>query len=414
MLLARLLALVILMLAVRASAGEWPQFLGPDRTGVAQEKNLAASWPEDGPKVLWSFDLQQGFGGSAVVGSEVFFMDRTAEAGSEQDILYCLDLATGKEKWKVQYDAPGKVNFPGPRCTPSVDEDVVVAVGPMGHMKCIDRKTQKVLWTMNILKDFNTKMPSWGVAQSPVIYKDMVIFAPQSAEVGVMAVNKKTGKPAWQSQTIGRMSYSSAVIETFQGTTQVVMASGQSIVGIDIADGKILWKYEDWQSKHPIPTVTHIGKGKFFITSGYGAGCAMFQVTKDADWSSETLFKNGNCQTQMHNALLFEDHLYANSTAGQHGLVCLDLKGEVLWQSKALGKTFDIGGPLLIADGMIYIMDGGSGTLHLLKATPKGYEELAKAQVLKGKQVWAPMAISNGKLLCRDQKELKCLDVSGK
>jgi outer membrane protein assembly factor BamB len=201
-------------------------------------------------------------------------------------------------------------------------------------------------------------------------------------------------------------------VTTIDKVTQVVMTSAKCTVGVDVETGKILWTYDGWSSRNPIPTATCIGDGRLLLTSiaSYKSDCAMFRPQlKDGQWTVEELFKNDNCQSQMHNALLYEKHLYASSAANGKGLICMDLDGNVLWDSNG---GYDSGSNLVIADGMIYIMDGGKGILHLVKASPDGYQELAKAQVLHRSPVWAPMAIADGKLLCRDQKQLKCLDIA--
>ena len=399
----------LLLVSTFAMAGDWPQFQGPQRDGLSPEKGLAASWPKEGPKELWTFDLNPGYGGAAVQGGKVYIMDRI---GDDKDVVYCLDLATGKKLWDCSYDAPGKVDHPGSRSTPALDDKHVYTMGPMGDLYCIDLETHSPVWHANILKDFNGKPARWAVTQSPALYKDWVIVAPQGGKAGVAALEKLTGKVAWTSDPIGPPSYVSPLVTTIDKVTQVVMTSAKKTVGVDIETGKILWTYDGWSSRNPIPTATPIGDGRLFLTSTatYKSDCAMFRPQlKDGKWTVEQLFKNDDCQSQMHNALLYEKHLYAGSAANRKGLICMDLDGNVLWDSKG---GYDNGSNLVIADGMIYIMDGAKGVLHLVKATPDSYQELAKAPVLRRGPVWATMAIADGKLLCRDQKQLKCLDIA--
>jgi outer membrane protein assembly factor BamB len=134
---------------------------------------------------------------------------------------------------------------------------------------------------------------------------------------------------------------------------------------------------------------------------------------KDGAWTVEDVFQTLDCQSQMHNGILYDKYLYIHSGGNNKGLLCMDLDGKIKWSQGGLN---DIGGDLVIAQGMIYLMNGKDGTLHLIAASPEGYKELASAKVLdaKGGEVWAPMSIADGKLICRDQKEVKCLDISGK
>ena len=161
---------------VWAAQADWPQFLGPDRNAAVENAPVAKSWPDGGPKRLWTLSLGEGFGGASIHGAEVFVLDRIEE---ETDVMRCLDLDSGEEKWCVAYAAPGKNTYPGSRSVPSVDEEHVWSVGAFGHLSCINRSTHEIDWITNIIEEFDVDMPMFGIAQSPLIYEDLVIVAPQ-------------------------------------------------------------------------------------------------------------------------------------------------------------------------------------------------------------------------------------------
>ena len=117
-------------------AADWPQYLGPDRTSVSGETGLVRSFRSDGPAFLWETEVEKGFGRCAVVGDEVFLVDRVEK---EMDILLCLDFATGVEKWRFESPSEGEPNFPGSRNVPTVEEDAVYFIGTFGEVFCIDR-----------------------------------------------------------------------------------------------------------------------------------------------------------------------------------------------------------------------------------------------------------------------------------
>ena len=154
---------------------------------MTNEARLARSWSDGGLRALWAHPLGIGHGGASIHGGEVFVLDRIVD---ESDILRCIDLSTGKEKWSYSYGAPGKNPHPGSRAVPTVDANYVWTVGPFGHFHCISRKTHQPVWSTNILEAFEAKKPGWGVAQSPVLYKDLVIVAPQGKKGGVVAFDK--------------------------------------------------------------------------------------------------------------------------------------------------------------------------------------------------------------------------------
>ena len=405
----------IVLIALCAAAGwaDWPQFMGPNRDSVSTETGLAHAFPAGGPPALWSAPLGAGFGGAVIYKGEVFVTDRVGDA---QDVVLCLDFATGKEKWRCAYDAPGSLrSFPGTRCTPAVDDKYVIVTGPVGHMACVDKKTHLALWTKNLVQDCGARTTAWGYAQCPVLYKNSVIIAPQGPEYGVIALEKATGKEVWHTQLAGGPGYVSPRLTTLGGVDQVLMvASGGNggVSGLDAATGKLLWNYSGWSCSTPIPMPTALGDGRFFISAGYGAGSDLFKVEKQgATWTASQLWKTRECASQIQMAVLYKGNLYANSfDNGQHdGLVCLDLTGKRLWASMPT-VGFDRG-PLLLADGMLIMLDANSGDLCLIAAQPDSYKELARAKVVNGQAAWGPMALTNGKLLVRSQNELKCLDL---
>ena len=406
-----LTAIVLIALCTAAGWADWPQFMGPNRDGVSTETGLGHSFPAGGPPALWTVPLGPGFGGAAIYKGEVFVMDRVGDA---QDVLLCLDFATGKEKWRCAYDAPGALrSFPGTRCTPAVNDRFVLVTGPVGHMACIDKTTHQAVWTKNIVQEYGARTTAWGYAQCPVLYKNSVIIAPQGQEYGIVALDQATGKEVWHKQLGGSgPGYASPQLTTLGGVDQILMVVPGGVVGLEAATGKVLWGYPGWNCSTPIPMPTSLGDGRIFITAGYGAGSDLFKVEKQgAAWTATQLWHTRECASQLHMAVLYQDHLYANSFDNQQhdGLVCLDLTGKRLWQSMP-NVSFDRG-PLLLADGMIIMLSGVTGDLCLIAADPAGYKELARAKVVDGRSAWGPMALTGGKLIVRSQSELKCLDL---
>ena len=414
----RLFLPVLLATMYTAGAADWPQFHGPNRDSTCPETGLARTWPAEGPKVLWSFKLGTGFGGPAVAGGKVYLLDRV---DNKQEVLRCLDLASGKEEWNLAYDAPGKFQYEGSRSTPSVDDKYVFTVGAMGDARCVDKTSHALVWRINLLKEYGGRLPTWAVSQSPLVYKDWVILAPQGRTACLVALNKATGKELWRSEPMGAMQYASPSVARLDGMDQIVMLTykgsgpGVVVLGVDPADGKTLWTYTGWSSDLAIPTPTAIGDGRFFISSGYDSGCAMFKVTRAGQqWAAAEVFKNKSVDGYLHDAIVYKDHLYVNGNSVQQpkiGLVCMALDGQVKWKTGAQ-PNFEMGN-VVLADGLLYVMNGLDGTLALVEPNPEAYKELARAKVLegKGRTVWAPMAIAGGKLLCRDLTELKCLAI---
>ncbi len=135
-------AAVFVLTVCTFATADWPQFQGVNRDGRSLESGIARSWPEKGPDVVWTVPLGPGFAGPAIVGNEVYILDRP---DNDKDVFRCLDFTTGKELWTYSYDSPGRVGSNGSRGTPTVDANYVYSVGMLGELTCVDRKTHKLV-----------------------------------------------------------------------------------------------------------------------------------------------------------------------------------------------------------------------------------------------------------------------------
>ena len=409
---------MIFVMTICSNAADWPQYLGPNRDATSTETGLLRSWPDGGPKVLWTVPLGPGYGGAAVSNGKVYVLDRVS---GKQDVLKCLDLNTGQKLWTYAYDAPGRVSHPGSRSTPAIDGDYVYTCGSFGDVYCFDQRTHKPLWNKNIWKDFDSgRPPQWAITQNPLVYKDCVILASQTANAGIVAYDKLTGRLKWASEALpGQPGYVSPKIVNIDGEDHLVMITahnkngkGGAVVGLDPRTGKKLWSYTNWQCKIPIPNITQVGDRRLFITGGYQAGSAMIEISRNSNSYTVTeIYKTDDFGTHCHPPVLYKGYLYAHCTTNtrRDGMVCMDLDGNVKWKT-GRSPVFDKGG-FLLADGLIFSLDGRKGILYLIEPDPSGFKPLASVKLLGNNECWGPLALSDGKLLIRDQEQMKCVVV---
>ena len=436
---AQLAALLVTLSVACVLAADWPWYYGPRRDGTSTEKGLLRTWPKGGPQVLWTAPVGIGYGGPAVSGGKVFLLDRDDSVG---DKLRCLDFASGKELWNFAYAAAGKFDHPGSRTTPTVDGDYVYTCGPLGDLYCISTSTHKPVWRKNVWKDFGGgQLPRWGITQNPLVYRNLLIIASQTPQASVVAYDKLTGDLKWRSAIqpgevgfIGRQlawifgqsgnaGYVSPSIVKIGGEDHVVMitaakgfgrsAGGGSVNGLDPLSGKVLWSYNNWQCGIPVPHAVDAGEGRILLTGGYNAGAALIKVQKKADGSYGVteLFKTINFGAHTQPPVLYKDHFYAHYTINERsdGLVCMTMGGQIRWKTEE-EPPFVRGGSVL-ADGLLLATDGNT-KLFLVEPDPSGFKPLASAVMLEPGTNWAPIALVDGKLLVRDQKYLKCLQVA--
>ena len=419
----RLLAAFVVLSVTSIAAADWPWVYGPRRDNSSDQKGLLRTWPETGPKQLWTTPVGAGFGGAAVSGGKVYLLDRDEKVG---DTLRVLDLATGKALWSFAYDAPGTFMFAGSRTTPTVDGEHVYTVGPLGDFYAINTKTQKPAWHKNIWKDFGgaAELPRWAIVQHPLIYGKLVIVAAQTAEAGVVAYDKITGAIKWKSPALsGTAGYVSPSIIKINGEDHLVMitaaigrgrsARDGSVNGLDPRSGTVRWTYKEWQCAIPVPQPVDAGDGRILITGAYGAGSAMIKVEKKADgtYGVTELFKNPDFGAHTQPPVLFKDHFYSHYTINERsdGLVAMSMDGKVKWKTDQQPPF--VRGGLILVKGLLLMTDG-STKLYLVEPDPSGFKPLASAVILEAGDNWAPLALVDGKLLVRGQKELKVLRVA--
>lgn len=397
-----------------ALPGAWPGFRGPDRNGISRENHaLARSWEAAGPRVLWSIDVGEGYAGAAVRDGRVYLIDYDRE--HKQDAVRCLSLADGREIWRFAYPVAVKRNHGMSRTVPALTEKLVVTIGPKCHVACLDAVSGELRWGLDLVRQFGATVPPWYTGQCPLIDGDRVILAPGGPEALLIAVEAATGKRVWQSPNPAgwTMTHSSVMPMEFAGRRFYVYCASGGVAGVSAEDGALLWETSAWKiSIATVPSPVVLDEGRLFLAGGYNAGSLLLQLQLEGSrWVAREVFRLGPevFGATQHTPIYFEGHLYGVRPDGQ--FVCLDLDGKVQWTS-GVGYTFGLGS-FLLADGLLFAMND-TGRLHLIEATAERFAPLAQAQVLHGRESWAPLALAGGRLLARDLTQLVCLDVGAR
>jgi outer membrane protein assembly factor BamB len=425
------IAVIICFVVISNLKGQdWPQYLGPGRNSISNQKGILRSWPQNGPEILWTVNVGIGFGGPVIKDGKVYLLDRDDKVG---DNLRCFELATGKEHWNFAYNAPGSVAFPGSRSVPTMEGNRVYTCGPNGDLYCVDINTRKSVWNKNVWTDFGgEEIPRWAITQCPLIYGDLLILASQAPQAGVVAYDKLTGNVKWKTPALGQVGYVSPAIAKIEGKDHVVMvtASGREegskgkVVGISPLTGEILWEYANWRCRIPVSSAVDAGDSKVLITGGYELGATMIKVEKKADgtYGTTELFTTEEFGDQTKTPLFYNGYFYAQygTNNRRDGMVCMGMDGKILWKTK---KNPDFNkGSMILADGLILATDGAK-SLYLIEPDPAGYKQIASVELLAeqkstdlrdndhGTQNWAPIALAGGKLLIRDQSRMICVKV---
>ena len=388
-------------------AADWPQWHGSNRDNISTETGLLASWPTDGPPLVWTAtELGGGFASVAVVGDKIF---TTGDFTNEACVL-ALNVKTGKQLWQSPLGKRGGGNgFPGPRATPTVDGAFVFALGQYGDLVCLHTTDGKEVWRKNLATDFGGKMMSdWGYSDSPLVLGDKLLCTPGGKDGTVIALNKNTGAVIWRSSELtDKAAYSSLVITKLAGVSQVVVLTGEHLAGIDPDTGKLLWSALRTGATAVAPTPV-CKDDCVFVTSGYKIGCNLFKITRAGkEFQATEMYTNTEMINHHGGVVLVGENVYGFSDG--KGWTCLNFKtGESVWNSKDFGK-----GTLLCADGHLYLRSETGGAMALIEATPTGWKETGRFTPpdSSAKNTWAHLVVSNGQLFIRDKDKLFCYNI---
>jgi outer membrane protein assembly factor BamB len=242
------MALAVIFAAVAvasAEAADWPRWRGSSLDGCCAERGLLQQWPDQGPALLWNIEgAGKGFSSLAIVGDSLFTMgDVAADSGSKEQQVICFELSSRQKRWSAKVGPPHE---DGPRCTPTVDQDRVYALGTEGDLVCLLAATGQEVWRQNLKRDFAGKMMSdWKFSESPLVDRDKLVVTPGGAETVLVALDKKTGGLLWKSSlpSLGNRGndgagYSSAVIAEAGGIRQYVQLMGRGCIGVGAKDGR--------------------------------------------------------------------------------------------------------------------------------------------------------------------------------
>ena len=398
-----ILTLVLASITLTSFAGDWPQWRGPNRDGVSTEKGLLDKWPEGGPKLVWKTEgVGEGFSSVSVKDGMIYTMGD----GKKTSHVFCLDAESGKILWTSK--AVGKTggNYKGTRCTPTVEGDLLYALGQFGDLVCLEASNGAEVWRRSLTKDFGGRSGGWNYTESPLVDGGKVMVTPGGKKGAVVALSAKSGKLGWQSKDFtDAAQYSSLIVRDFGGRRQYIQLTGSSVVGLDAKTGGTLWKAPRRGQTATITTpVFH--QGHLFVSSAYGVGCNGFKVTRNkAGFSAKQIYANKSIANHHGGCIRVGDYVYGSSGGT---LACLELKtGKEMWRKRSAGK-----GSIIVVDGKI-ILRAENGPIALVELNPKAYKEISRFdQPDRSKaRAWPHPVVSNGILYIRDQDILLAFDL---
>jgi outer membrane protein assembly factor BamB len=384
-----------------AVAADWPQWRGARRDGSASPEGLTADWKKTPPRVIWKAKVGTGFSSIAVSGG----MALTVGNQKGSDTVYAFDATDGTVKWKHSYpcDLAPLRHEGGPFATPTVNGGRVYTLSKLGQLFCLKLATGKVVWKADLVAATGSQRETYGFAGSPLIVGKVVIVSAGSAGAGFDA---DTGKLIWKSKPHVKPGHASPVlISVGKDKKPGVLVMGKTLMSIvNTADGSLIAQQAlvgQGSRIYKIPDPLVIGDS-VFVTSTYGYVCTRIKL---AGGKFSQVWKNKNLTSKIFSPALVDGHIVGGHL--ERWFRCIDpATGEIKWEDKSFAGN-------LIRAGKLSLILTTTGDLILADVSAKGFKELGRASVLKGK-CWTMPALADGKAYCRNADgDLVCVDVSG-
>lgn len=414
----RLLAVALAAAAVPAArlpasaaeqSPEWPRFHGPDLSNRSPATGLLKAWPDDGPPLLWrAGGLGHGYSTVAVADGHLYTTGNVGDA----TVITALTL-DGKVAWRAPNGPAYTRSHPGTRSTPTLDDGRLYHENADGDLVCLDAETGRRRWHVNILETFDGRNISWALAESVLLDRDRLIATPGGEQVGLVALDKRTGNPVWTCRgTDEKPGYCTPIVFESKGLRQIVTLMASSVVGVEAGTGRLLWQVEHKTPFDENITMPIYHDGHIFVTSRT-TGSRLFRLKVDGrDCAVEEVWASKALDVQHEGVLLLNGYLYGTAMSARPGpWVCLDFAtGKRCWGERGIGRA-----SITWADGCIYAVNH-RGTVALVKPSPEAFHLVSRFQLPKGGKgpVWAHPVVCGGRLYLRHDETLFCYAVSAR
>ena len=381
---------------------DYPQFLGPDRTGILPTRSFAIDGDVGPATVVWKQPIGAGWSAFAVVGD----LAVTQEQRGDDEWVTCYDVETGALRWKHLigdgWDDP--LGGPGPRATPTIADGRVYAFGGRGILVVLDLGTGERAWSVDAAADNGAAPPEYGYAGSPLVLDDAVVIAVGgTGGRSLVAYRREDGERLWSGGDRG-VGYSSPTVASIAGVSQVLVFDADGLTSHAVDDGSELW-HAPWHgdTQHTSQPVALPGD-RVFQSSGYGVGGTLFQVSRGPDgaWSVEPRWASRDLKAKFTNVVHRDGFLYGLDDGI---LACIDVEtGRRRWKGGRYGH-----GQVILADDVL-VVQSEQGFVAFVEADPERFRELTRIDAIEGK-TWNHPALSGRRLLVRNDREAARIDL---
>jgi len=385
---------------------DWPQWRGPRRDGISDEKDLLSSWPESGPKLLWKIDgIGKGWSCPIIVGQRLYI---TGDVGDDL-VIFALNRS-GEIQWKVKNGRNWKNPYPGARACCVFSEGRLYNMNAHGRVACLDAASGKELWAVNILERFDAKNITWALSECMVVDGRNLIVTPGGKKALMAALDKRDGRTVWTTEPLGgdRTSHSSPILFRYAGRRLITSCSSAHGFGVDADTGKLLWTVP-LKNPHGVNTSTPVyGSGIVYYVTPYAEMGRAYRLVINSDTVTAEHIWTSGLDTVTGGAVLVDATLYSAGYRESKWWFGVDWQtGETKYELQDFTT-----GAAIYADGRLYCLDE-KGSAGLLKPGPDGLEIVGRFALVNEKvhDAWTHPVLHDGRLYLRYHDSLWCYDV---
>jgi outer membrane protein assembly factor BamB len=386
----------------------WPQWRGPRRDGVGDERGLLPSWPETGPKLLWKItDLGLGWSAPILVGETLYI---TADVGD--DLLVCAFDRNGQSRWRAKNGAAWKGPYPGARACCAYADGQLYHLNAHGRLACLAAASGKELWAVNVLQRFEAENITWAISENLLIDGSRVLVTPGGKRALLAALDRQTGQTVWTTPPLGedRATYSSPILFRFAGRRFVANCTAAHGFGVDADTGRLAWTLP-LRNRHEVTIATPVyGDGALFYATPDGPNGQLQRLVVSGTAAHVEQVWTTPLDPLTGGAVLVDGTLYGSGYRKFKHWFAVDWKsGATQCEQRDLTS-----GAATYADGRLYCL-AENGRAALLKPAADQLEIAGQMTLITDKvnDAWAHPVVLDGRLYLRYHQTLWCYDVRG-
>jgi len=387
---------------------DWPQWRGPRRDGISDEKGLLPSWPPEGPKRLWKIDdLGKGWSSPIIFGKRLYI---TGDVGDDL-VIYAFNL-DGTLQWKVKNGRAWKGPYPGARACCAYSEGRLYHMNAHGRTVCLDAASGQELWAVDILDRFEAKNITWALSECLLVDGPRLIVTPGGKKALMAALDKRSGRTVWTTEPLGddQTSHCSPILFRFAGRRIIASCSSAHGFGVDADTGNLLWAVP---LKNPYGTNVSTpvyGSDCVYYVTPYAENGRAYRLSTEGGGIRATHVWTHPLDTVTGCGVLVDGTLFAAGYRRPKHWFAVDWQtGRTKYELKDLTT-----GSAIYADGRLYCLDE-RGTAALVSPESDGLkiEGQFRLSAKRLRDAWAHPVLLDGRLYLRYHDTLWCYDVKG-